>query len=377
MKLFSAPLFALTGLAAFAGSLAFSPAMAQDETAQPEAAAEEAAPIGILGARLGYSSTNGAVAGLSFRADKIGNTNASLQFAAEASRDDRTISFSFGLPPASPDRGSFGLNLYRNEAKATSVFGFETQSFGANPYWARSINENSGLTIGVDVSRDEISNIGAGASALITADGGARTKTQLDVEYDYATENTLAKISAGLISSSTSGRSLRVEGAVTNSWTQPDAPVQLVTTLSFGNLTSLTGNTHIGDRFILGQGLVRGFEYGGFGPRDLAAGNAALGGNTYAGLKIDALFPNLLPNQENLVLGGFYDAGSLWGLDSTAGGVAGANPVDDGRYLRSSVGIGARYKLGAASLNLYLSKPLQKQSYDRESTLQFSINANF
>ena len=54
------------------------------------------------------------------------------------------------------------------------------------------------------------------------------------------------------------------------------------------------------DRFQLGSGILRGFEPGGIGPREydsVRGVNDALGGDKFAAMRLEALFPIGLPEE--------------------------------------------------------------------------------
>ena len=73
----------------------------------------------------------------------------------------------------------------------------------------------------------------------------------------------------------------------------------------------------------------------------------------------------------------FVDMGSLWGLDDTAGGVAGADPVDDASYLRASVGLTLRIETGIGAVQLYVAQPLESQDYDRTQNFGVELSQTF
>jgi outer membrane protein insertion porin family len=87
-----------------------------------------------------------------------------------------------------------------------------------------------------------------------------------------------------------------------------------------GGALSSTGNSHYNDRFFLNSRQMRGFDTFGLGPRDTTApNNDALGGNYFAVARFEAAFPLGLPEEYGISGGVFYDVGSVWGLDNTAG----------------------------------------------------------
>lgn len=363
-----------------AGLLVFNHPLAAQDAAAPsllDLAEPSEQAIGNFGAKLAYNSNLGAVAGISYTANQVFGRPHQVVLSAEASKSDQRLSFGYIIPSLSDDSPEWGLSIYRNDTSATETYDFDTLSYGLRPSWSKPLSDHARITVFADFSQDEISNLAVGSSALIAADVGQRNKGALGLKYQWKNANTDLRLSGSLAKTSTGGQFLKTEVALRRNWTAPDAAVQFSSDLNLGQLTSSQGMTNIGDRFFLGSGQMRGFGLAGQGPRDLAAGSAALGGNSFAALKLDMTFPRALPKQDIFVPGLFVDMGSLWGLDDTAGGTAGADPVDDGRYLRSSVGLSGRFNLGKAALNIYASRLLQSQSYDQENQLQMSLSAKF
>ena len=72
--------------------------------------------------------------------------------------------------------------------------------------------------------------------------------------------------------------------------------------------------------------------------------------------------------------GAFYDVGTVWGLDSTAGSGA---IVDDGFSLRSSLGLSLFWKTVIGPLRINYSTALSKKSYDKVQMLELSVSTQF
>ena len=94
-----------------------------------------------------------------------------------------------------------------------------------------------------------------------------------------------------------------------------------------GSLNFQKGVNRAVDRFLLSSDVLRGFEPGGIGPRDLTVTDEdPLGGNLYVAARFEAEFPLGLPEEYGITGGLFYDVGNLWDLndvDLTGGDVVG------------------------------------------------------
>lgn len=335
------------------------------------------APIGGFGARLAYNSNLGAVAGVDFVTGRVFGLDHHLGVSAQISKTDQRLNFNYIIPALSDGSPEWGLALFRNDSRATNAYNFNTLSYGVRPSWTRALSDQAQLAVVADVSSDQITNLAAGSSALISSDLGQRNKSGLAVKYKWQAGDTVLRLSTGYSATSDDRAFMKTEASFAKNWTAADANIVVTSSLNMGHLAMTKGQSNIGDRFFLGAGQMRGFDVAGVGPRDLVAGNAALGGNNYAAFKLDIRFPNAVRDQDVFVPGLFFDMGSVWGLDNTAGGPTGTNPVDDQNALRSVIGVSAQIDFGKAALNIYASRPLQKLSYDIESQLQVSIAAKF
>ncbi|PYF12907.1 Beta-barrel assembly machine subunit BamA [Rhodobacter viridis] len=146
-----------------------------------------------------------------------------------------------------------------------------------------------------------------------------------------------------------------------------------------GGAIAARGDTSLSilDRFS-GNNKVRGFESNGYGPRDTNVPNEdALGGKYYAALRLESEFPLGLPEEYGVHGGLFWDTGSVWGLDNTAGGPTGSNPVDDSMRLRSAVGFSVFWDSALGPLRLNFTKALKKEDYDLEQNFDLTIATKF
>jgi len=142
-----------------------------------------------------------------------------------------------------------------------------------------------------------------------------------------------------------------------------------------GAISGVNANgTRVTERFFL-DGKLRGFAPFGAGPRDTLAGqNDPLGGNYFAVARVEAEFPIGLPEEYGIKGGAFFDIGSVWGLNDTAGDLG---AVDDKLRLRSSVGLSLLWDTPIGPLRFNFSKTLKKQTYDKEQSFDLTISTKF
>ena len=129
------------------------------------------------------------------------------------------------------------------------------------------------------------------------------------------------------------------------------------------------------DRFT-GNGKIRGFEPNGYGPRDLYAPNEdVLAGNYFWALRTELQFPLGLPEEYGITGGLFADAGSVWGLDNTAG--AFGNEVDDGMKIRAAIGASLFWTTPIGPLRFNFSHAVKKEDYDDVQNFDLTISTKF
>lgn len=238
------------------------------------------------------------------------------------------------------------------------------------PYVARSWGEHGKLEIGLGYRKDGILDVAATGSALIRAESGTESAPYLRFAYKYQTAAwswTAQQHFFGLGTGNVVGAT-----RLSAKWSVPLNGNGLGLTMKFGggHVDSLKGNApRITDRFFIGGDMLRGFAPRGIGPRD---GRDFLGGETYltASAEIQKELGQLMGNDARL--GGFIDAGSVWGLSNTLGGT-----VDDSLQWRASVGISLTLDIGQVPLSLYVAAPIAKHAGDDLQRFGLSISARF
>jgi outer membrane protein insertion porin family len=137
-----------------------------------------------------------------------------------------------------------------------------------------------------------------------------------------------------------------------------------------GNIMGLGEDTRISDRYFIGGGNCRGFEFAGVGPRDLPT-NDALGGKHFYTGTLELGFPLGLPEEFDIRGRIFTDICSAWGLDKTDVGVA------DESAPRISVGTGVSWRSPFGPIIIDLGFAVIDESFDQNELLNFSFGTQF
>jgi len=134
------------------------------------------------------------------------------------------------------------------------------------------------------------------------------------------------------------------------------------------------GSLRIFDHFQSNTKMIRGFEYGGIGPRDAATGDH-LGGTTYFNATVEAQFPlPLLPESLGLRGAVFADAATLYGnkIDPLV-----ATAIGTGMEWRASVGVGILWDSPFGPLRVDYAHPVRKVEGDDVQEFNFGMSTRF
>jgi outer membrane protein insertion porin family len=322
-----------------------------------------------FGLNFGFSETNFLGRGQSF----------ALALSSGSSTTDSSISF------AEPAFLGRDLKLkfsafYKQTVKASAFY--DTRNIAISPGIDFPISANGRLELRYKVAQDTIMNA-AEASPLIQGDEalGAVISNAIGYTYTYdsrisginPTGSLLLRFGQDFVVSSESADFLSTTALAVAERKVLNDDVTLRTIFEGGILNSTGGATRVTDRFF-GNAKIRGFERNGIGPRDLSATNAdAVGGNMFAVMRFEADFPIGLPEEYGITGGAFFDIGSVWSLDNTAG----AGTIDDAASLRSTIGLSVLWGTPVGPLRFNFSKALKKEDYDKEQSFDLTISTKF
>jgi outer membrane protein insertion porin family len=139
---------------------------------------------------------------------------------------------------------------------------------------------------------------------------------------------------------------------------------------AYGRIERVRRKIRIVDSVFLGADSLRGFEYGGLGPRDKKTDDA-LGGTRYWTTTAETIFPIGLPNEFGIKGAVFTDWGTTWRPSE-----GGPNIVDT-KKPRGSVGIGLAMNLPIGPLRIDYAIPIKKEKHDQTQRILFGFSTNF
>ncbi|SHI44830.1 Beta-barrel assembly machine subunit BamA [Palleronia salina] len=344
----------------------------------------EEQPTGSLSLGGAYSTDSGIGLNVGYQESNFLGRGQTLSFNISTGTDATSSNLTFVEP----------YFLGRDLAARFSVF-YDTSDFdeaeyntrvvGFSPALTFPVSERGRLQLSYRLAKESILDVDANSSPIIQREEGAAYTSSIGYTYTYDTRRTgldpntgvllrFGQELAGLGGDSEYIKTTASGTAQTRVWNEE---VTLRATLEGGAINALNGDTtRITDRFFLNTRQMRGFERLGLGPRDTNAPNEdALGGNIYAVARLEADFPLGLPEEYGISGGVFFDAGSVWSLDDTAG--FGGNAVDDGFSLRTAVGVSVFWTTPLGPLRFNFAKALSKEPYDRTQVFNISVSTSF
>ncbi|SFQ52857.1 outer membrane protein insertion porin family [Roseivivax halotolerans] len=347
----------------------------------------EEQPTGSISIGGSFSSSTGFGLNLSFAEQNFLGRGQQLSLSATTTADTERYSFDFVEPALLGRDLAFGLGLsYARTEQDNSDYNTEVARF--SPSLAFPISENGRLRLSytlesTDLTVPDASDVGGIVRA--EAAQGQVIKSSLGYRFSYDTRRTGLDPNAGVLLEF--GQEFGgVGGDVSFVETRARAVAQrlafseevtLRATLEAGALNYLDGDSsRVTDRFFLGSSLMRGFEPGGIGPREVGPGvDDALGGDYFAVARFEAEFPLGLPDEYGVSGGVFYDVGTLWGVenkDNATGSV-----LYDDASIRQVAGVSLFWDTPLGPLRFNFSEALQKEKEDREQNFELTISTDF
>ena len=351
----------------------------------------EEEPTGSLSFGGSYSTTSGFGAAISFSERNFLGRGQRLRFTVNTGASSRQYAFNFTEPAFLGRDVALGLNLSYDETNQLSAT-YDTAAGLFQPSIAFPVSDNGRLQLRyglryTDLSLNDDSANDLGNVLTAEADLGERYDSFIGYTYSYDTRRTGLNPNAGVLFefgqdfAGVGGDSTYIKSTLRaiGQTTALNEEVTLRTTLEAGALSFSDGRARSTDRFLLGPNVMRGFDYGGIGPREVGGGiDDPLGGNYFAVARFEAEFPLGLPEEYGISGGLFYDVGSVWGLsDATKANVGGNRIVSEGFEARHVVGFSVFWDSAIGPLRLNFSEPVQKTKWDEPLNFNLTVSTRF
>ncbi|MEP5731911.1 MAG: outer membrane protein assembly factor BamA [Sulfitobacter sp.] len=343
-------------------------------------------PTGSLNFGGSFSNNDGFGIAINFVEDNFLGRGQRLALTVSTAEDATRYGIQFREPSLLGRDLTFDLNVDFAETNS-SFSSFDSERFIIQPSLTFPVSENGRLTLRYTAEQIEVTSRDPAEHGLTIAGdiaAGSETSSAIGYEYTYDTRRSGLDPTAGVLLQFTQdfaglgGDSTFVKtvAKVTGEKRVFNEDVTLRATLEGGALAWSGGTNRVVDRFILGPSIIRGFEPGGIGPRDVTSTtNDPLGGNFYVAARFEAEFPLGLPEEYGITGGLFYDVGNLWDLSDV--NLNGGSVVGEGGSFRHVVGVSLFWNTPVGPLQFNFSKAVKSEDFDEEQSFEVTLRTQF
>lgn len=287
----------------------------------------EEAPTGSLSFGASYSTAAGAGGLVEYSERNFLGRGQALSLKMTAGTGNQTYSFDFTEPAFLYN--DLSLSLLTSYAETQRQFSqYNTSALKIRPQLSFPLSEQTRLGVRYQYTESKLSNASLSTGAVIGEELALGNISESGLGYTLSFDSrrtgldpdagVLARIEQDFSGLGGDTTSLKTTGLISGEMKVLGEEVTLIGTIEGGMLSYSKGQSRVVDRFQLGSGIMRGFEPGGIGPREydsVKGVNDALGGDKFAAMRLEALFPIGLPEEYGITGGVFYDVGNLWGLE--------------------------------------------------------------
>ena len=287
----------------------------------------EEAPTGSLSFGASYSTAAGAGGLVEYSERNFLGRGQALSLKLTAGTGNQTYSFDFTEPAFLYN--DLSLSILTSYAETQRQFSqYNTSALKIRPQLSFPLSEQTRLGVRYQYAESKLSNASLSTGAVIGEELALGNISESGLGYTLSFDSrrtgldpdagVLARIEQDFSGLGGDTTSLKTTGLISGEMKVLGEEVTLIGTIEGGMLSYSKGQSRVVDRFQLGSGIMRGFEPGGIGPREYDSVNGvndALGGDKFAAMRLEALFPIGLPEEYGITGGVFYDVGNLWGLE--------------------------------------------------------------
>ena len=281
---------------------------------------------GELSFGAGYSTSEGVIGDVSISERNLLGRGQFLRLRLAGSQERMQIDLSFTEPRFLDRNLAAGFDLFHKDVNLSSASAFRTRTTGGSLRVGFPIAENLWLTNSYTLTVSSIYDVQEGASRAIKEAAGDAITSSWGVSLGYDTRNHPKNPTSGYYLATNvefAGLGGDVQywrvGAEGRYYYPVTEKITFVARALGGHIGAWGGeDLRLVDLFYKGGETIRGFNRGGFGPRDLLTRDA-LGGDTFWSVTTEVRFPfPFIPDDLGMSGAVFADAGSLFGAGAGA-----------------------------------------------------------
>ena len=350
---------------------------------------------GSLSFGANYNSSNGIGILASFREDNFLGRGQATALAINTTAASKKLSFKFTEPSLVNRDISLNLDFMFKRTDSDNAK-YDTDSINTSSSLGFPISETETLRVKAFWESGLLSDVTTGSN-VIAKEALRGRRSNFGLGYSYSLDNRRSGLNpkAGIfmifsqdLAFTGSDQFLRTNMKLGGETYVLNEDIKLSSVLDFGALLFDGSNdSRVTDRYFIGNQTFRGFTPGGLGPREVnltgsAPINDALGGNFFAVARFETQFPIGLPEEYGIELGAFFDAGSVWGLNSTTVNTAvNASTPSKVLYadftLRAVAGMSIFWTTPIGPLRFNWTDAVKKAPGDIEQTFDLTVSTSF
>ncbi|MCK0094403.1 outer membrane protein assembly factor BamA [Yoonia sp. F2084L] len=336
-------------------------------------------PTGTLTFGANFNTDTGPSLLAAYRQSNFQGRGQRLDFDISTAETNRRFSFGFTEPQLLGRnlRGSIDLS-YSTTDNENALY--DTETLRISPAMSFPVSDAGRLRLFYALEYTDLNDVSDLASVIIQNEGdaGGIWTNALGYSYSFDNRRTGLNPNAGIVlrfgqefgfGDTQFIKTTALAGAETSILNEE---VTLRATLEGGLLSYQDGDSRVTDRFFLGSRLMRGFDPGGIGPRDDLTDDA-LGGNSFAVLRLETEFPLGLPSEYGITGGAFIDYGSVWDVGETFG----EDVISNDFIGRSVAGLSIFWTTPLGPLRFNFTEPLNVQDRDKTRNFDLTISTSF
>ncbi len=333
---------------------------------------------GELSFGAGFSTQDGVLGDIRLRERNFLGKGQDLSASLLLSQRTQSADISFTEPYFLGRDLAAGFDLFQTRTNFERQSSFDQTSTGGTLRMGYPLTENLRHSVRYTLRDDSIHNVDDDASIFIRDEEGHRTTSLVGQTFSYdrrddrflPSEGYFLKLDQDLAGLGGDNRFIRHEARAEYYYSiVPDVVFSLVG--NGGYIKGFAGeDVHLTNRFFVGGNNLRGFQFGGIGPRDSQTDDK-LGGNLYYTGSVELRFPLGLPKELRIFGRTFVDAGSLRDIDVNG------PTLDESNGLRVAGGVGLSWLSPLGPLSVNFAQAIRKETHDDTEFFSLSFGTRF
>jgi len=326
----------------------------------------------------GFSTSDGPLADLRIRERNFLGKGQDVLFATTIAGERTEFDLSFTEPYFFNRDLAAGVDLFHITRDLQDESSYDQRTSGGALRLSYPLTKKLRQTLRYRIQNNDIDNVEDDASRFIREQEGTRLTSAISQSLVYNNlNNTIAPSDGYRLWFDTElaglgGDAQFISAKTGGSYFYPVSKKVTLNTLA--EIGAIQGygdeDVKINERYYLGSRNLRGFEFGGVGPRDLATDDS-LGGNYFYRGSTELSFPVGLPEEMGIKGHLFSDYGSLWDLDDDGATIA------DESSLRLSAGVGVSWVSPLGPIRLDFAQPILDEDFDKDEVFRFDFGTRF